>query len=386
MPTNIPNGYSYEYQNGIRSVIEAFEQLRVAYPTLLSLVPTGPDVTATKAEWLEDSLSPVASTVASFDTDGDGTGINLASTAGLRAGSLLRFTTSADVSRTEIVQVVSVDSSTDLTCLRDYGASTGVTLVVGDKVFLVSSPINEKTDAGSGDGQEPDMAYNYTQIYDRVASISSTAEAIKIYGLGNALNYQVQNKLTEITRELNSNLIYGRRVLRTSSVQGSSGGILQFLAGGNIETTGGAISSTIINNMLEAIFNDGAFSNNYVILCAENQARKITALNTTGTNPVVQKTQDDQSLGGYISKFIGDLPVMTGFMAKIVVDPNFIKDQIAILDMNEIEIAWLTGRSIQDRDATLPGGDYFKRRILGEATFRIKNGTKAHALATGLNV
>lgn len=386
MPTSIANGYSYEYQNTVRSVIEAFDQLRISYPTLLSLVPTGPNSSAYKDEWMEDSLSPVATTIGSFDTDGDGTGINLVSTTGMRAGALLRFTTAADVSRTEIVQIVSVDSTTDLTVTRDYGSSTGETFVVGDKVFLVSSPINEKTDAGDEAGQEPDMAYNYHQIYERVASISKTAQAVKKYGLANALDYQVQVKLTEIMREMNSNLIYGRRVIRASGVQGTAGGLLQFMESGNIETTGGAISETILNNMMESIFEDGGFSNNYVILCAENQARKISALNTAGSNPVVQKENTDRSLGGYISNFVGDLPVQTGFMAKIVVDPNFIKDQVAILDMNNVEIAWLEDRSISDEDATLPGGDYFKRRILGEGTFRIKNGTKAHAIATGLTV
>lgn len=384
--TAIANGLSYEYQNEVRSVVELFDQLRVSYPTFISLIPAGANAMATKEEWLEDSLSPVATTIGSFDTDGDGTGVNLVSTAGIRAGSILRFTTVADVSRTEQVQVASVDSATDLTVVRDYGSTTGVTLVVGDKVYLVSSPLNEKTTAGSATGQEPDMAYNYTQIFDRVADISKTAQAIKIYGLENALDYQVQVKMTEIMRELNSAAIFGRRVVRSSSAQGSAGGVLQYIEGGNIETTGGAISTAIINNMLEAIFNDGGFSNNYVILCAQNQARKISALNTAGSNPVVQKMNEDRTLGGYISSFVGDLPVMSGFQAKIVVDPNMLKDQIAVVDMNNIEMAWLNDRSLADWDATPQGADYFARRLLGEATFRIKNGTKAHALATGLTV
>ncbi len=384
--TAIDNGYSYEFQNAVRDVSELFDQLRVSYPTFLSLIPTGADSTARKSEWLEDSLSPVSSTIASFDTDGDGTGINLVSTTGLKVGSVLRVTTTADVTRTEQVQVVTVDSATDLTVTRDYGGTTGETFVVGDKVILTSTPLNEKTDAGDEAGQEPDTAYNWTQIIDAIASVSRTAEAIDIYGLANVIDYEVKNKLIQLQRELNNMAIYGRRVDRTSSVPGTMGGILQYLEGGNIETTGGAISETIINNMLEAIFNDGSFSNNYVILCAENQARKISALNTAGSNPVVQKVQTDRSLGGYISSFIGDLPVQNGFQANIVVDPNFLKDQIALIDMNRIEMSWLKKSRLTDKDATLPGGDYFKRRIIGEVTMRFKNGTKSHALATGLTV
>lgn len=385
-PTAIPNGFSYEYQNLIRSVIEIFDQLRASDPTFIGLIPTGVDATNTKEEWLEDELTPVESTIGSFDTDGDGTGINLVSTTGLRIGSILRVTTAADVSRTELVQVVTVDSSTELTTTRDYGGSAGETFVVGDKVLLVSSPLNEKTDPGSGTGQEPEVAFNYTQIFERIAEVSGTAEEVKKYGMASAINYQVANKIHEITRELNSSAIYGRKVIRASGVQGTLGGILSFMDSGNIETTGGAINITILNNMLEAIFNDGASSNNYIILCAENQARKISALNTTGSNPVVSKDRTDRTLGGFVSTFVGDLPAQNGFTAPIVVDRNFAKDQIAIIDMNRIELAWLTNRRLKDIDATLPGFDGVKRRILGEVTIRIKNGTKAHAKATGLNV
>ena len=377
---------SYDYQNLVRDVVEVFDQLRVSFPSLISMIPTGPVARATKHEWLEDSLSPSASAIASFDTDGDGTGINLVSTAGIRAGSILRFSKATGATVTEQVQVASVDSATALTVVRDYGGTTGATLVVGDVAKLVSSPLNESTEAGSSDGQEPTMAYNYTQIFERAAQISKTGQNVDIYGLGDALNYQVNAKMTQIVREMNSALIYGRRVARSSSTQGSAGGILQYLESGNIDATGGPISPTIINNMLEAIFQDGGFSNNYAIVCAENQARKISAFNTSGSNPVISKSADDRTFGGYVSSFTGDLPVMNGFQAKIVVEPNFLADQIAIVDLNSVEMNWLQNRSIKDEDATPNGADFVRRRILGEATFSIKNGTKQHALATGLDL
>jgi len=390
MPTSIANGYSYEYQNTIRSVVELFDRLVASAPTFLSLIPRGPNAMATKEEWLEDSLSPVSSTIASFDTDGDGTGINLASTAGIRAGAILRVTTSADVSRTEQVKVASVDSATDLTVVRDYGSTVGETFVVGDKVYLVSSPLNEKTEAGSGNGQEPDMAYNYVQIFERIADISRTAQVVKKYGMASGIDYQVGVKLQELAYELNNAAIYGRRVVRSSTENGTMGGILQYMESGNIETTGGAISETIINNMLEAIFDDGAFSNAYALLCAENQARKISAFNTSGTNPIVQIQQTPQQFTGhYTSDFVGDIPVFKdrgGFRATIVVDPNFPKDQVAIVDLTRVDWAWLEDSPLVDRDATPPGFDGIKRRILGEATLRVKNGQQAHALATGLTV
>lgn len=386
MSTSIPNNYSYEFQNKVRDLSNVFDQLRVSFPTFLSLIPNGQAATNNKVEWLEDGLSPTQSTITSFDTDGDGTGINLVSTAGISAGSILRFATSADITRTELVKVASVDSATDLTVVRDYGGSTGVTLVVGDKVFLVSSPRNEKTNPSFSSGQEPGVVFNYTEIFDRAVSIGRTAIQTNIYGLTDLVNYNVRNKMIELMYEMNSAVIYGRKVQRTASENGTLGGVLQFLEGGNIDTTGGAVSPTILNNMLQSIFRDGAFSNNYVILCADNQARKISAFNTAGNNPMIQKPYSPMgdTFGGYVSQFIGDLPAQTGFQAKIVVDPNFARDQVAIIDMNRIELRAM--QALKDMDATTPGMDGVARRMLGEYTLVVKNGQQAHALATGLTV
>lgn len=377
--------YSYSYQNKVRSVDEVFRQLISSMPIFASLIPFGVNTTNTKHEWLEDQVSPVSSTIASFDTDGDGTGVNLVSTAGISAGSLLRFATAADVTRTEIVKVASVDSATDLTVVRDYGGSTGVTLVVGDKVYLISTPKAEGTEASANDSQEAGMNYNYTQIFDRGAQVTRTSQEVKMYGVDDALNNAVLYQLALLAYDINNSAIYGRRVERSSSQAGSLGGVLQYMESGNIDTTGGAISSTIINNLLEDIYLDGNMIKDLVILCNTNQARKLSAFLTAANQPVIQKPDVPvQSYGFSIQKFYGDLPVNTNFEAKVVVDPSFPKDQLAVLDMTKISFNNLT--ALSDMDATPPGADYWRRRILGEMTLTVKNGQTSHALATGLTV
>jgi len=391
MPTNIANGYSYEYQNTVRSVQEQFDQLRKSYPVFVSMVPLIGVANATKEEWLNDSLAPVSSDVIAISAIAS-TLIRLTSTAGIQVGSILRFTSALGATKSVQVKVAAVVNSTDLTVVRPYGGTTDVALAVGDIMVLSSTPRNEKSKPTSENGQEPDVDYNYTEIFDAVAEISRTAQAVRKHGLEDALDYQVANKMVEIMYRMNSSAIYGRRVQRTVSENGTMGGILQYLtqAGGNIETTGGALSSTILNNMLQLIFSDGGFSNNYAILCADNQARKISAFNTAGTNPIVQKPYvqngNQGSFGGYISTFIGDLPVQSGFTANVVVDPNFPRDQVAIIDMNRLELAPIQGSSLFDMDATEPGFDGFRRRILGEYTMRVKNAKEAHAIATGLSL
>lgn len=376
-----------DFANGVRSVQEVYDMLIAKQPILLSLVRRGADAFSTKEEWVEDSLAPATTTISSFDTTGTGTGINVASTSGMIAGQLLRFESSAGADRGEIVKIASVDSATDLTVVRQFGGTpvSAVTLQTGDIVISVSKPVGEASTASASAGTEPSVSYNYTQIFDRTVLLSRTSQQVRQYGAANAMAYQAERKLLEIQMEVNNQLIWGEKEQRTSSNKGAFGGLLSFLRGGNVDTTGGSLSATIINNMLESIYADGASSNDYVILCNTNQARRISGFNTSGSNPMVMVPQGTTATGGYISQFIGNLPVANGsFTARVVVEPNFPKDKIALLDMNRIELAYLQDFNV--KDATPPGADYSAQRILGELTVRIKDGQKAHALATGLTV
>ena len=376
---------SYDYSLLKRDLSDVFLQLASESPTLMSLIRVGANATNTKHEWLEDSISPSASAIASFSTDGDGTGMVVASTAGFTAGDTLYFTGATGTLETERATVTSITNSTTMVIARDYGGSTGVTLVTGDIINKMGSPKNESTEASPTAGQEPTANYNYTQIFDATAKVSRTNQLIAHYGLGDALDYQVKNKMREMLYDINKSVIWGRRVIRSSSAAGTLGGILQYMESGNIDTTGSALSSTIINNMLEAIYTDGGSGGDLAIVCNSNQSRKLSAFMTAANQPVIQKPdQSDQTFGYSISKFYGDLPVQQGFMANVIVDPTMPKDQLAILNLADLEMNFVSPFS--DVDATPAGADYFARRVLGEMTLTMKNGTKTHALATGLTV
>lgn len=375
---------SYDLNLPVRSVQEAFDMMVQSRPTFLSLIRKGAAARATKEEWLEDSMTPLSTGITSFGTDGDGTVINVASTAGMVVGQLLRFESATGADRGEIAKIASIASTTQMTIVRDYGASVGATLVSTDTVYRVSSPKNEATSGTAGASREPTTNYNYTQIFDRMAQLSKTAIAIAQYGSANAMAYQISKELLDINYEINSQLIYGERVERSSTVPGSFGGMIAFTRSGNIDTTGSTISAAIINNMFKLMFDDGAGLGNYALLCNANQARRISAFNTAGTNPIVSVPFGTTSTGGYISQFIGDLPSMNGFSAKIVVEPSFPKDKVMLVDLNKIELAYL--RPFASTNAAAEGDDFIAERVLGELTVRIKDGTKAHAVATGLTI
>ncbi len=390
MATN--GGNSYEYSNTIRSVNNQFDIIREKSQVLFtSLITRGMDTKHYKHEWIEDKLSATRSAIGSFDTDGDGTGVNVASTTGFRAGMILGVEKATGASVTEQLRVVSVDSATDMTLSRDYGSTTGVTLVVGDVLFVISEPKGESSKARVGSGYEGVLNYNFCEIFDGVAQVSKTSQAIEMYGLMKALEMAEMKEMADLNYRLNNAVILGTRVQRSGSADGTMGGILSYLAGGNVDTTGGAISTTILNNLFESVLTDGGFSNRYAILCNYNQARKISAFNTSGTNPVTQVMTDSQRAGRAISEFYGDIPVSngqlgTGFRAFIAPDPNFPKDKIALIDLDRVTLRNLVGREFTSSPANNNGDDYFATRILGELTLEVKNGKTAHAIATGLTL
>jgi hypothetical protein len=388
---------SYDFSNPIRDVSLEFDTLIASSPSFLKLfgslgqsmnpITGAPIVTNTKYEWINDPMTQYSSAITAFDTDGDGTGITLASTTGFEAGSIIRFEAAAGSSKTELAQVTSVDSATELTISRDYGSTTGVTLIVGDIVILNSTPRNEDSDVGYAIKHQSSIDFNYTEIFDEVANLSATAMASASYDNATAMAVQVRAAMIRLARKLENALIHGVRVQRTSSVAGSLGGLIQYIsgAGGNIDATGGNLSQTLVNNVIEDILQDGGMLINPMILCAPNQARRFSALNTSGSNPTVFKENTDRTVGGYTTAFVGDLTLEDqGIVAKIFTGQNFPKDKVAIVDMNSVSLQ--TMRGLASKDATTNGTDGRKERILAEVTLEIKNATTGHGIITGLNI
>lgn len=383
MPT--PYKQSYDFENKVRDVTGTFETLRTKKPTLLGMIGFNAPILSTKHEWNERQITEFTATVGSFDTDGDGTGINLSTTVGIMEGDILEFN-DAGASQTEVCRVTSVDTGTDLTLERQFGGTTGVTLVVGWNVTILSRPRGESSTATFSENGMPTTVHNFTQIIDRAVQVSKTSELIPHYGVGSVLNLSIGDKLDEMYDEINRQLIRGVKIERVdSATKGMAGGLREFVDGGNNISVGGAISKTALNNVMEDILEDGGSPGQYVLLCNINQAKKISAFNTAGTNPLVHIPQGSTTTGGFISTFVADLPVQNGFTAQIVIDQNVPKDKIYVLDMTRIRGGWL--RPITDTNAqTSESDDFWARRLLGEFTFEIKEGKWAHGVLSGLTV
>lgn len=377
---------SYEFGYSIPELLTQYEQLIKARPTLLQFVSTGQPCTNTKTTWFEDVLSETTFAITALATDGTGTGFTFASTAGLKAGMIVKFEQSTGASRDGLAKIASVNANgTDIVIERNYASMNTATLAIGDKLQIVSYPRNENSLAETVANREGTDNYNYTEISDFAFNLSKTATAISTYNRANDFAYQLEQKMIDMLWKETRMFMFGGRKQRTSSEAGTMGGFNFFVQSGLTETTGGAITATHINNGLDKIFGaSGEISNNLGLLMNTNQARKISAFNTAGTNPIVMIDNDSRSAGRYISQFVGDLPVQNGFTAPIIVETNMPKDQIWIVDFNTMERCYL--RSPQVADVSTPSQDGETWRLLMEHSARFFNAKQRHCKITGLAV
>ena len=377
---------SYEFQNVQRDLSTVFKQVWEQAPALIRLIREGQAATEKRHEWLEDEIKMKKLTLNGSHVAG-ATSINVnEDKVPFHPGVVFRVETPAGAHVSEQIKVTAVDENVrNLTVERGYGGTTPVTLADNSILIPVSRPRPESTLAGEDWGREPTTEHNFTQIFDRTAKVSGSAQNIDYYGISNQLNYQVGVMLREITREMNEQIIFGRRVSWESGATGSFGGVLQYVEGGIRDATGGTVSMDVVNNIFEEIFLNGGMSTRYAMVCAPNQARKISTLMTKDRVPANLATS---AAGLAVNKLYGDIPAFNGnpYEAFIVVEPNLPKDTILVLDLDKLMIVPLQGRSFSDKDASPPGADFFARRILGEYTFEVRNAATCHGVIGGLSI
>lgn len=365
--------HSYSYQNQVRDLGDLISATMRVQPIFLSLIRIGAPARNRKHEWLEDVLRPTQDAAAS-------TVLAAATSVDVETGtSFAAYDIWVNVETDERFEVTAVAGNT-ITITRGVGG-TAADITTGDVLKLVSRPKLEGTDPGDDAGQEPTTEHNYTQIFDRTAKVTLSAQAQDYYGIEDQLDYQVKVQVDQLVREMNMTTIFGVRRQPTASVRGTMGGILSFLdqAGGNRVNAGGsALSKANLNDALEMAFNDGA--NDLVMVCGPTQARKVTALDSN-----YEIVRGDTTAGKVIMEYRGDI-AGSNAASRIVVDPNYPKTRIDFVDVSRLALVPLNGRGTTDKDATPPGADYVARRIIGEYTLEMKNALDAHASVYGLSV
>jgi hypothetical protein len=360
---------TYDFQDQVRQLQDGISLIINDSPTLLGLIGLGGEsLYQSKFEWMSDNLNSNRATAAKPAVV-DATSITVA------AGDGLKFRINAVVVVGEEYLKVTAVADDVITVVRGFDGTTAAEIAGGDDIRIVARPQLEGAMPGIDEGHDRYVDYNVTQIIERYAAVSGTQQNVRTYNVSNELDYQVQLRLKELAREQNDWLIYGRRIEGTPGTPRTTGGLLYFAdkkGSAKLNAEAGEITPKLLNDLAEKVYLRGGSVN--TILTNTAGARQITKF----ASDTIRTERTDTATGHKIQTFVSD--IVGGSVATVIVDPNFPKNKIALFDRDILSINALSGRSLYDVDASVPGADFVARQIRGEYGVTIKNAAEKIAI------
>lgn len=359
----------------------AFEIARSNRTGILSVVNFGQPTQAYdgyKMGWLDMRVDATASTVDGAVLVG-GTTVNVATGDGAKFRAGMTFSpTGSD----EVLLVTAV-SSDALTVTRGFGGTTAAALS-DEQVITIDATSRGENSLAENDGiYQPEKVENYFQTMDTAVEMSRRALATMQWGNTNDLQFQVAERIRQLTIQMDRALIRGRKA--TATISGDehtyTGGLRYFLdqAGAIVsDASGGALTLDRINNLNAEIVARGGYAD--TIAVGIDKARELNAL--VGNNYSSQRLADWSNDEGAVTMLPSDIPLL-GTTTTIVVDTNLADDELIIFNKGNITVTPMMANNAgesgawQTKDATQPGQDGERVRVLGDFAMEVRQ-SKTH--------
>lgn len=340
--------------------------------------------TSTIHEWIEDELLPNTDTInqGSFSPNAtDATSITVTNGSRFRVGDQVR------PSGIREVMFVTAVATNVLTVVRRYGGTTGGALTNGLKLFILGNAALEGDDRPATRFSNRARKRNYTQIFTAAVEVSGSMQASKLAGVHDEADFQKQERIRELLRDLENCVING--VAPTAVQQGSASvrrtmnGIIpalatnQFVPGTGGVPVGGGVG---LNELNEEVLNTS------MRLVWEQSAGKIDTIVVAGAmkrriNQFVGSQRNyeprDTLLRNLVSVYETDFGI-----CRVVLSRWVPADHVLLLDSSRLGVLPLMGRSFHYKPLASTG-DSEVGQVIGEYTLEMKN-ENAHGLIRGL--
>lgn len=337
-------------------------------------------------EWIEDALLPNRGAInqSSFTPDAlTETTITVDDGAIFQVGDQLKPDGSA-----EILFVTDVTGD-DLTVVRGYGSTTPEALADNQSLLIVGNALLEGADAAAARFTNRVRRQNYTQIFGATVEVSGSQLAVDSIGVEDELDYQKQERLRELLRDLENTVING--VAPATDQQGNSttrrtmNGVLASLTTNTFIPNNGPIppgdglsedmlNEDVLNAAIRAIW-ENASSSVDTIVVSGLQKRRINgfASDKRGFAP------SDTRFSDLVSVYESDFGV-----ARVILSRWVPADTVLLLDSSRVDVLPLAGRSFQFKRLASQG-DRETGQMIGEYTLELRN-ENAHGVITNLAV
>jgi hypothetical protein len=341
------------------------------------------EATSTIHEWLEDALLPNTDAVddASLTNPTTLTVFTIEHGDRFQVGDQIRL-----AGKGEVMLVTGV-SGNDLTVTRNYGGTSVASVADNDVIEILGNAALEGDDAPAARFTNRSRKQNYTQIFTAALELSGSQLAASAIGVDDELDYQKQERLRELLRDLENCVINGVAPATTqqgsSTVRRSMNGILKLVTtnvfqpasdplppgdGGNEDL----LNEDVLNAAMRAVWQQSSARID-TIVCNGFQKRRINQFIAA----TQRFSQRDVNFKQMVDVYESDFGICRVLLSRWV--PS---DTLLLLDSSRIAVMPLSGRSFHFKPLAATG-DAENGQVIGEYTMEFRN-ENAHAVVNGL--
>ncbi len=343
---------------------------------------------STVHEWLEDELLPNTDAIDHTGLDDSGTNVTtfkVAHGSRFQVGDQIKMAGSG-----EVMLVTAVNTTPDpdeIDVVRGYGGSTKEEVTDGETIVILGNAALEGADRPATRFTNRSRKQNYTQIFTAAVEVSGSQLAANQIGLADELDYQKQERLRELIRDLENCVING--VAAASTPQGDADirrtmrGIVPSLATNLFQPGAGAIppgdgtgtdllNEAILNAALRQVWEQSSGGID-TIAVSGFQKRRINSFLSDGRSFGPR----DENFRDLVSVYESDFGV-----CRVVLSRWIPADAVLLLDSSRLDVLPLSGRSFFYKPLA-SSGDSEVGQVIGEYTLEARN-ENAHGLIRGL--
>ncbi len=335
---------------------------------------------STYHEWLEDSLLPNRDAISdnTYGNPATDTSFDVVNGDRFRVGDQIQVEGSG-----ELMLVTAISSNT-LTVTRGYAGTTQEALADGKAVNILCNAALEGADKAASRFTNRARHGNYTQIFTASVEVSGSMLAARQVGLSDEMDYQKQERLRELLRDLENTVINGGQAAGTPqggpTTRRTMRGIVQHIQTNAWEVgdtglpSGTDLDEAKLSYVMRQIWEN---SNGQIDLIVVNGSQKRRINGFVSSSRRYQP--EDHTFSDMIGTYESDFGV-----CRVVLSRWVPRDAVLLLDSSRIEVLPLAGRSFHFKPLA-SGGDYECGQIIGEYTLEMRN-EEAHGCLRGLSV
>ena len=281
--------------------------------------------TSTVHEWLEDTLLPNTDTL---------DGAVLASDTALEVTHGSRFRVGDQIQpqdSREVIFVTAVVGNT-LTVARGYGSTPTSDLADGQTLRILGNAALEGDDAPGTRFTNRTRKLNYTQIFTAAVQVSGSQLAARQIALDDEMDYQKQERLRELVRDLENCVINGAandsaNPVGDAATRRTMRGIIPSLSTNLIDAGGASLDEPTLNQALRNIWEQSS-GNVDTLVVSGSQKRAINNFATASRG----YTASSERFKDLVSVYESDFGV-----CRVVLSRWVPRDTVLMLDSSRIE-------------------------------------------------